>query len=228
MRAGAASSGTFSLAYDPADSARGRLGGPTLRTLVPGAAPPDTKAASKNARRRRAKGGKADGADADAQPVAESAPEAGRGGDAASPAAQDNGHVGNRHAAPPEADAAAGAPPRSLLLTKRLTRRARWGAAVRGCQRAGVWALAGRGVSCAAGVAELRVGDGDGGGGAEAAAEGAGDAAKRARNLQKKLRQIAALRERAGAGEALGAEQREKLAAEAGVRAELAALGAPA
>jgi uncharacterized protein with WD repeat len=84
-------------------------------------------------------------------------------------------------------------------------------------------------------VAELRVGDGNdggaggsGGGGAEAAAEGAGDAAKRARNLQKKLRQIAALRERAGAGEALGAEQREKLAAEAGVRAELAALGAPA
>ena len=227
MRAGAASSGTFSLAYDPADSARGRLGGPTLRTLVPGAAPPDTKAASKNARRRRAKGGKADGADADAQPAAESAPAAGRGGDDASPAAQDNGHAGDGHAAPSEADAAAGAPPRSLLLTKRLTRRARRGAAVRGAR--GRVGAGGRGVSCAAGVAELRVGDGDGGGGgAEAAAEGAGDAAKRARNLQKKLRQIAALRERAGTGEALGAEQREKLAAEAGVRAELAALGAPA
>ncbi len=77
---------------------------------MPGAAPPDTKAASKNARRRRAKGGKADGAEGDAQPAAEPAPAAGRGGDAASPAAEDNGHAGNGHAAPAEADAVAGAP----------------------------------------------------------------------------------------------------------------------
>lgn len=54
-----------------------------------------------------------------------------------------------------------------------------------------------------------------------AGADPAGGAAKRARALQKKLRQIADLRERASAGEKLGAEQREKLAGEAALLAEL-------
>lgn len=58
-----------------------------------------------------------------------------------------------------------------------------------------------------------------------ACADAAGGAAKRARALQKKLRQIAELRERARAGEKLGAEQREKLAGEAALLAELRELG---
>ena len=54
-----------------------------------------------------------------------------------------------------------------------------------------------------------------------AGADAAGGAVKRARALQKKLRQIAELRERASAGEKLGAEQREKLAGEAALLAQL-------
>ena len=56
-------------------------------------------------------------------------------------------------------------------------------------------------------------------------ADAARGAAKRARALQKKLRQVAELRERAAAGEKLGVEQREKLAGEAALLAEVHELG---
>lgn len=84
---------------------------------------------------------------------------------------------------------------------------------------------------CCSGAAEVQEGRCSGGNGGmpadapAAGAETAGDGAKRGRALQKKLRQIAALRERAAAGEALGAEQRGKLAAEPALLAELRELG---
>ncbi len=50
---GASSSGNFSLGHDPNDS-RGRIGvNAHHKTLVPGAPAPDTKTASKNAKRRQ-------------------------------------------------------------------------------------------------------------------------------------------------------------------------------
>jgi len=50
------------------------------------------------------------------------------------------------------------------------------------------------------------------------------DPAKLKRKLEKRLRQIEALREREGAGEALDAEQRAKLASAESVQQQLAAL----
>lgn len=51
--AGASSSGNFSLAHDPNDT-RGRIGvNANHKNLVPGAPAPDTKTASKNAKRRQ-------------------------------------------------------------------------------------------------------------------------------------------------------------------------------
>ena len=125
--ADASSSGTFSLAYDAADS-RGRLGGPTLKSLPPGAAPPETKAASKNARRRRAKGAKGGAGDgepgeAGAAAPAESAAASANGsnnagGDADGTAERESGggRAGNGHAAPLGAEPVAGPHPGHLQV----------------------------------------------------------------------------------------------------------------
>lgn len=53
LAAGASSSGNFSLAHDPNDT-RGRIGiNAHHKPTVPGAGPPETKTASKNAKRRQ-------------------------------------------------------------------------------------------------------------------------------------------------------------------------------
>jgi len=53
LAAGASSSGNFSLGHDP-DDTRGRIGiNARHKPTVPGAGPPDTKTASKNAKRRQ-------------------------------------------------------------------------------------------------------------------------------------------------------------------------------
>ena len=59
---------------------------------------------------------------------------------------------------------------------------------------------------------------------APAPAPAAGDPAKRGRALQKKLRQIDALKEKQAAGETLEPNQLAKIEGEAALRAELAAL----
>lgn len=53
----------------------------------------------------------------------------------------------------------------------------------------------------------------------------AGDAAKRGRALQKKLRQVQQLREKAAAGAKLEPDQLQKLESEPAITAELQALG---
>jgi uncharacterized protein with WD repeat len=72
-----------------------------------------------------------------------------------------------------------------------------------------------------AGVAALSTADA---GSAPAGAAAAGDADKRARNLQKKLRQIQQLKERAAGGAALEPEQQQKVAGEAALLEELRSL----
>jgi len=70
---------------------------------------------------------------------------------------------------------------------------------------------------CHSGVGKLEVNG--------AAGEAAGDPAKRARNLKKKLTQIQQLREKVAAGASLGPEQQSKLDSETEVLEELKALG---
>jgi translation initiation factor 2A len=83
----------------------------------------------------------------------------------------------------------------------------------------------------AAAAADAGGGGGSGGGGAVTepapapAPAAAADPAKKARALQKKLRQIAELKEKQAGGAVLEANQLSKIEAEATLRAELEALG---
>ena len=72
-----------------------------------------------------------------------------------------------------------------------------------------------------AGMASMSVTGGQQGDGQDAAA----DSAKRLRNLQKKLRQVQQLKEKQGKGETLEPEQVAKIGSEAGLHAEIEALG---
>ncbi|EIE21931.1 eIF2A-domain-containing protein [Coccomyxa subellipsoidea C-169] len=146
--AGASSSGNFSLGHDPNDS-RGRIGvNAHHKTLVPGAPAPDTKTASKNAKRRQR--AKAKGGDGQASE------------DGAEPAAQ----------------------------VKSVTE----------------------------GVSALTTAE------PQAQEDSGADAAKRLRNLQKKLRQVQQLKEKQAGGAALEPEQLQKIASEAGLLQEISML----